>query len=212
MTPIPEDARPADPKWAVAYLELANGLVMAGAKARLITRFTDMSLNRVRELYRALRGVDPPSGPLMQGKAGFFTRPGKHNSEAWNIQSAIFLACYDRMGKITGQPLHRGWQLLASFTVYLSFTERQYAEMRIKRLDINQAYALLSHARFLSPSAGGDMRRKECPSCRLSYPVAPADPLDTQKCPLCAINSNLNHLTRQGMARAASIASQKSSN
>jgi len=34
VSPIPQDARPGDPRWEVAYLELANGLVMAGARAK----------------------------------------------------------------------------------------------------------------------------------------------------------------------------------
>ena len=62
----------------------------------------------------------------MQGSARFFAIPSKRTSAAWSIQCAIFLACYERVGKITETPVHRGWRLLAAFGVYLSLTEKLY--------------------------------------------------------------------------------------
>ncbi len=140
MKPIPEDARPDDPRWAIAFLQLAHDLVIAGAKAKIIERFTDLPHSRVREMYKALRGIVPPAGPVMQGSARHFAMPSKNTSEASRIQCAIFLACYDRMGKITTSPLQRGWRLLAAFNAYLRLTETLSQTASIKRLDINQAY------------------------------------------------------------------------
>ncbi len=136
MKPIPEDARPDDPLWAIEFLHLARDLVIAGAKARIIERFTGLSHGRVSELYKALRGIAPPAGPVMQGSARFFALPSKNTSEASRIQCAIFLACYERMGQITPAPVQRGWRLLAAFNVYLNLTEALDHAAAIKRLDI----------------------------------------------------------------------------
>ena len=119
MKPIPENARPGDPRWDIAYLDLAHGLVMAGAKARLIERFTDLSHRKITDMYRALRGMGPPAGPIMQASVRYFTAPSKRTSTAWSIQCAIFLACYERMSKVATMPVHRGWLLLAAVNSYL---------------------------------------------------------------------------------------------
>jgi len=136
MKPIPEDARPDDPLWAIEFLHLARDLVIAGAKARIIERFTGLSHGRVSELYKALRGIAPPAGPVMQGSARFFALPSKNTSEASRIQCAIFLACYARMGQVLPAPVQLGWRLLAAFYVYLNLTEALDHAAAIKRLDI----------------------------------------------------------------------------
>ncbi len=197
MIAIPEDAAPNDPRWEVAYLQLAHGLVMAGTRAKIIARFTDLPTKKIQRLYRALRGMDPPAGPIMQGNARFFAIPGKHTSEAWSVQCAVFLACFERMGKITKVPVHRGWQLLAAFTAYQSLTEKLYRETAVKRLDINQAYALLAHCGFLAHPGGAELQRKECPVCLISYPVVTTERPDIQSCPICAINTNNIRLSQQ---------------
>jgi hypothetical protein len=190
MKPIPENARPGDPRWALAFLALAQGLVIAGAKAKLIERFTDLPHNRVRELYQALRGIAPPAGPIVQGSARQFAMPSKHTSEAMRVQCVIFLGCYERMGKITTAPVQRGWRLLAAFNSYLSLTEKLHQSTQIKRLDINQAYALLSFCGFMMLPNSAELQRRQCPVCSIYYPVVANEPLDKQGCPVCAINAN----------------------
>lgn len=197
MTPIPEDARTGDPRWEVAYLELANGFVMAGAKAKLIERYTSVSHRRVSAMYMALRGIPPPGGPILQGKASYFTQPSAQTSEAWTIQCALFLACYERMGTVCAMPLQRGWRLLAAFNTYVSFTETPKQNAPIKRLDINQAYALLTYCGFLTPHGTAEVQRKQCPTCSINYPVLAYKDPQTQRCPLCAINTNLQRLAAQ---------------
>ena len=197
MRPIPEDASPRDPRWEVAFLDLAHGLVMAGAKAKLISRLTDFPLSKVRKIYIALRGMDPPPGPATTGGARNFVMRRKRVTAAWSIQCAIFLACYERVGEITETPVHRGWRMLAAFGVYLSLTQKLYQAASIKRLDINQGYALLSHCGFLVQQGSAEMRRRECPRCLICYPVVATEPKQTQRCPVCAMNANVERLSRQ---------------
>lgn len=209
MTPIPDNARPDDPCWAIAFLHLAHDLVIAGAKAKIIERFTDLPHSRVREMYKALRGIAPPAGPVMQGSARHFAMPSKHTSEALRIQCAIFLACFDRMGKITTLPVHRGWRLLAAFNAYLGLTEKLNQTASVKRLDINQAYALLSYCGFMTRANGVDLQLKECPVCSISYPVVTNEQLNSQGCPVCAIHANCLRLSHQATSSGRTAATSQ---
>ena len=173
---------------------------MAGAKAKIIERFTNLSHRRVTAMYKALRGMAPPAGPVMQGSARYFAMPSKHTSEAWSIQCAIFLACFERMGKITTMPVQRGWRLLAAFNSYLSLTEKLNETTSIKRLDINQAYALLTYCGFMTLPNNAELQRRQCPVCSINYPVVASEKLDTQGCPVCAINANDARLSDQASA------------
>jgi hypothetical protein len=202
VTPIPEDARPGDPRWEVAYLELANGLVMAGARAKLIERYTFLSHRRVSTLYQVLRGMSPPGGPTLQGKASSFTRFNLESSAAWSIQCALFLACYDRMATISAIPLQRGWRLLAAFNTYLTFSETPKPGAASKRLDINQAYTLLTYCGFLSPHSDAEIQRRQCPTCSMNYPILASKSPQSQGCPLCATNANLERLAAQASTAA----------
>ena len=198
MRPIPENARPGDPRWAVAFLDLAQGLVTAGAKAKIIERFTDLPRRKIKELYKALRGTSPPAGPVMQGSARYFALPGKHTSETIRLQCVIFLACYERMAKITSTPVQRGWLLLAAFNSYLSITEENLSSTdSSKRLDINQAYALLSYCGFMTMREGAELQLRQCPVCSMSYPVVAAEAIVNQGCPVCAIDENCERLSDQ---------------
>lgn len=200
MRPIPKDADPTDPRWESAFLDLAQGFVMAGAKVRIITRFADIPVAKIRRMYRSLREMDPPAGPVAQASARFFALPGKHTSEAWNFQCAIFLGCYERLASITDVPLHRGWRLLTAFTVYLSLTEKLARDARVKRLDINQAYALLTHCGFLEAAGTPELQRMECPVCLMHFLVVTTERADLQGCPICAMNANSIRLVKQGRA------------
>jgi len=171
---------------------------MAGAKVRIINRFVEIPVSKIRRMYRVLRDMDPPSGPIVQGSARFFAIPGKHTSEAWNFQCAIFLGCYERIGTITDTPLHRGWRMLSAFSVYLSLTDKLSSDTGVKRLDINQVYALLTHCGFLEAGAKSELQRVECPVCMMSYLVVTTERIDQQGCPICAMNANSVRLAQQG--------------
>jgi len=201
MNPITLDAQPSDPRWEREFLELAHGLVMAGAKTTLITRFTGLSVRKIRSLYHLLRGVAAPSGPIVQGQARFFAMRSTRTSSAWSIQCAIFLACYERVGTITEQPLHRGWQLLAAFNTYLRLTELLKKSTAVKQLDINQGYALLTHCGFLAdPKA--QLQRRKCSVCSIRYPVVTTVALRSQPCPVCSMNANSRRLAGQASSAA----------
>ncbi len=203
MNPIPRDADPADSLWEREFLELAHGLVMAGAKTRLIARYTGLPLRRIRVLYRTLRGVAAPSGPIAQGSARFFALRSRHTSAAWNIQCAAFLGCYERIGSLTEQPLHRGWQLLAAFNAYLAITDSLTKSAAVKQLDINQCFALLTRCGFLQDPRA-ELGRRECPSCLISYLVVASLPASAQPCPVCSMSNNARRLAAQAAAAAQS--------
>ena len=202
VTPLPEDARPDDPRWAIAYLELAHGLVMAGAKAKLIELLTNMRHRQVTEIYMALRGISPPAGPTMPTNPRYFAQRGRDTSEAWIIQCAIFLTYYEHMSRIAPMPLHRGWLLLASFNSYLSLTAYPDESSATKRLDINQAYGLLTFSGFLNANANAALLRKQCPTCLIKYPILAKHQGNPQSCPLCAMKANHRRLSTQARPAA----------
>jgi hypothetical protein len=198
MGPIPEDALPGDPRWEVAFLELAHGLVKAGARSKIIAHLTELPAHRIRRMYRALMGLPAPAGAILQANARSFAMLGKHTSASWSVQVAILLACYERMGRLIERPIHRGWLLLHAFNAYLSLTEKVHAETPSKRLDINQAYALLTHCGFLSPARNAELQRRQCPICLIRYPVVTSKPLQGQHCPVCLVNANALRLSGRG--------------
>ena len=170
---------------------------MAGAKGKVIERYTHLSHRRVRTLYQVLRGIAPPAGPVMQGNARYFAIPSKYTSTAWSVQCAIFLACYERMNNITAVPVQRGWLLLATFNSYLTLTEKLHETTAVKRLDINQAYALLSYCGFMTAPNGAELMRTQCPVCLINYPVVVKETVDSQPCPLCTMNANCQRLANR---------------
>lgn len=193
---------PGDPQWDIAFLELAHGLVMAGAKAKLIERLTNLSHRQVSAIYRALRGTSPPAGPTMPTNPGYFAQRSRDTSEGWVVQCAIFLTYYEHMSRITPMPLHRGWLLLASFNSYLTLTACPDDGPVVKRLDINQAYALLTFSGFLGKYVNAALLRKRCPTCLIKYPVLAKPEGSPQGCPMCAIKANHRRLSKQARPAA----------
>jgi hypothetical protein len=102
------------------------------------------------------------------------------------------------MAKITSTPVQRGWLLLAAFNSYLSITEENLSSTdSSKRLDINQAYALLSYCGFMTMREGAELQLRQCPVCSMSYPVVAAEAIVNQGCPVCAIDENCERLSDQ---------------
>ena len=195
--PIPEDARPGDPRYALAFLSLAEGLVRAGAKAKIIERFTSLRHRQVTDMYKALRGTDPPAGPVMQGSAHYFAMPGRKTSEAVRIQCIIFLGCYGSLSRITATPPHRGWLLLTAFNSYQSITTKLHEVTSIRKFDINQAYALLTFCSFLALPNSAELQLRQCTNCSITYPVVAIEPLDNQPCPVCTISAHYYRLAHK---------------
>ena len=95
--------------------------------------------------------------------------------------------------------------MLAAFSVYLSLTDKLYRETGVKRLDINNAYALLTHCGFLEAGAKSELQREACPVCLMSYLVVTTERLDLQGCPICAMNANSVRLAQQGIDSAVRL-------
>jgi hypothetical protein len=120
-------------------------------------------------------------------------------SAAWSIQGAIFIACYERTGEIAEAPLHRGWRLLAAFKTYLNLTQPLHESTGTKRLDINQAYALLTHCGFLE-TRNAELALRQCGVCFIRSLALTNERPGTQRCPVCAMNANARRLARQTSA------------
>lgn len=198
MTPIPMDADPRDPRWEPAFLALAHGLLMAAAKPKLVSHLTHMPMRRVREINLALLGKCGSSGPITSASPAFFVLPGSRTSTNWSIQSAAYLACYEDIEELTSMKLHRGWRMLAAHRCYLWSTQPGPGQRRFRRLDINQAYALLMHCRFLE-SKDADIQRRRCPRCMLRYLVLKHEAFSRQSCPVCTIDAHYEHLIERGI-------------
>lgn len=191
-------------------MELANHLVMAGTRAKVIVHLTGLPLSKVSQLYRALLGTPPPPGPIAQGHASFFSKASKYTSESWSVQSALLLGCYHRMGQALEVPVHRGWQFLAVFNTYLSLTDKLHHTESVKRLDINQAYSLLVHSGFLAHACGAELQLRQCPACTVNYPILMSEDIKTQGCPVCAINENIRRLAWQASPKRRKKSAAKS--
>lgn len=197
MTPIPATAQFSDAQWEPAFLELAHRLVRLRAKSRLIQRVTGLSARRISWLYREIGRVRSPAGPLIQGSAGWFALPSTETSAAWNVQCALFVACYEDIGEAAQMRLNRGWQLMTAYNAYAALRAGPNAPTEGRQLDVNSAYVLLSHAGFLeSPRA--ELQRTRCKACMLRFLIVRSVPLDAQACPLCRMSRNYARLARQG--------------
>jgi hypothetical protein len=119
MKVLPITALPDNPLWEVEFAALNHGLVMAGAKVKLIYKLTGISQRRAKLLYRTLRSSAPPLGAVARGDPKFFALANSQTSTAWSIQSAIFVGCYERIRSMTETKLHRGWHLLTAHRCYL---------------------------------------------------------------------------------------------
>lgn len=197
MTPIPMDADPRDPRWERAFLDLAHGLVMAAAKPKLVAHLTHMPMRRVREINLALLGKRGSSGPITPAAPAFFVLPSSRTSSNWSIQGAANLACYEDIEELTAMRLHRGWRMLAAYRCYLWSTQPGPGQRRYRRLDINQAYALLTHCHFLE-SKDAEIQRRRCARCMLQYLVLNHAVKARQRCPVCTIDAHHEHLVDQG--------------
>lgn len=186
MRPIPEQLPGNDPTWRADLLVLARGLIVYGAKPKIVRRYTGVTKKDTRDLYLLLHGTPASCGPATQGKATFFTtaRNGSHGSAtSWNIQGSIFLRCYLDIAKLSSQPMNKGWLLLQAFEEYKRQTEKLAQSANIKRLDINQAFALLVLAGGTSVAEYADIGLIHCKHCDREYLVNKTRELATQPCP-----------------------------
>lgn len=200
MKPLPIFATIEDPAYTIDILQMAHGLVEYEAKSSIIKHYTDLPSAKISAIYRSIRKHGPAPGSIFRGDAKFFAAQTKNTSLGWTLQGAIFLECYSRMGDLVEYEIHKGWRLLHAFRAYLAQTQKMVDQNpNVKRLDINQAYSLLTKVGFLDPryQDTSDLRRHACPQCNVQYLVLVDEESDTQQCPVCAMHQNAKRLASQ---------------
>ena len=194
-SPIVESASFNDPLWAPRFLEMANEMVILGAKSKLITRYTGLTQKAVAERYRRLTGEEAPAGRLQQTMGKFYAMQHSRGGWDWVMQSATFARVYLQMEAAFGEPVNRGWLLLTSYQAYIRLTDALLeASPRTTRLTINQGYDL-AHKLGSGPSRKtAELRLKECDDCGTHHLIVRDIELDNQKCPMCALNGHYQRL------------------
>lgn len=207
MKVIPESAASEDPVWSSALGELAVELVRAGCKAKIIKRYTGVSHKRIASLFRSIHDADAPGGPCHQGDAQFFvtgTNSNRFSGPAWNIEGAVFLGSYRKLAAAVGVKANRGWLLLHAFRSYLCMT-KALADRNIgRRLDINQAYALLVFSGFNTLPELSEIGQKVCGKCLTQFLIDNRREPESQACPVCIIRLNTERLASQSRRTRAS--------
>lgn len=196
-TPIPHDATVDDPLWSARFHELANALILSGAKGKIVSWATGLTPKQVSNRYVKLCGKFPPLGRTGQGNPVSFARPTSHRGgHAWTLQCAIFTGCYDRLKECMNGPVHKAWLLYTAHETYIRLTED--AAIRGEPIPINVAYDIVSHTQGKQPT----LKLHPCPDCEIRYLVLTSAELDHQDCPVCAIQKNCDHLIKTGTLAA----------
>jgi hypothetical protein len=180
-----EEMQASDPLWAPAFLEVAIGLIEKGARTRIVIQLTGLPKKRVLALYRALQKKPQPPGPILQAPAGFFVKANPHSPWNWPFHTAIFLACVDQLQQVMGKPLQRSWLLLAAYKTYQSLISDPSSQS--KQLTINQAYALITHCRYMKNHHQAELRLSRCKYCHIRYATLVDDYQHITQCPVCTL-------------------------
>lgn len=195
---IPEHARIEDPIWRTSLLTLAEDLVMAGTKPKIIERYTGVKHSLVTEMYRTLMKREAPSGPPRQGNSSLYVSV-RRISYPHVIQNAVFANIYQRLKKLVLVPANRGWLLVHAFRAYKEMVLMEDEGSSIS-LDINSAFAMVTCIGIESDEASGDLALSICPDCGVRYLVLTASDHADQKCPICSYENYLHRL-QNGVSR-----------
>ena len=195
--PIPESASFDDPLWTSAFLDLANSMIIFGGRPKLIARYTGLSPKAIRERYRRLMGKEAPCGRLQQTLPRSFAIPHSRGSQEWLVQSAafagVFLKIEDAMKN--DEPINRGWLLVTAFATYCHLTNPiQESAPKLTRLSLNAAYDLMTHLGYGSNRKLASLSLQKCAVCGAGRLVVTGIELDSQSCPMCAINKRYTQL------------------
>ena len=178
---IPFDADAGNPKWDIAYRQLAQAMIEEGAKAALIEWYTGLSHTLVTQLYLAVTGKHAPSGPIAQLQPRFFVRNTKARI-AMNLQSCAFLRCYDELARAFAPArAGEGWLLYQAYASFRRLTEPR-AEVVLQFSHVGQLVRLWGS----NSGRRGEVEVVACPVCcqaRLIETQAEANP---DGCPSCA--------------------------
>ena len=191
-SPIPKTATVDDPLWTARFHDLANALILCGAKGKIVSWATGLTQKQVSERYMKLCGQFPPLGRNGQAEPKNFARPSKKCGYGWILQCAIFAGCYDRLKECMIEPVHKPWLLYTAYDAYRRLTQLDQA--RSEHIPINAAYDIVTHTQCQCPT----LKLHPCPECGIRYLVLTSAEMDNQNCPICAIQKNCDHLIRTG--------------
>jgi hypothetical protein len=199
---IPESAETDDPAWSGRFHELANAMVMYGAKSRLIQRFTGLKHKEIVQRCQILKGCEPAAGRLRSIKPARFVTRFDRSTNDFLLQCAAFAQCLTRIESAFTEPLNRGWLLVMAYRTYDRLSERLVGAMSLQKLDINVCWELMVHfgnARFRHLA---DIAQKSCSHCGTHFLALNAAEETSDFCPMCGIQQYYQRLTQAGLQRA----------
>lgn len=192
-SPIPANVDLDDPLWVGRFSDLANQMILLGAKPKLVACYTGLNQKAISERYRKLTGQEPPGGRMAQTQPKFFVASNA-NGYDFNLQSAIFAKIYINLEAAMGEPVHAGWLLVTAYQAYLRLTEDIASQVpRLARLTLGNAYDLMMHVGFRRRHLA-TISLKECADCGSPYLVSTEVEKDACGCPLCAMQRRQDQL------------------
>lgn len=192
--PIPAHAEFDDPLWFGRFSDLANAMILLGAKPKLVANYTGLNQKSITERYRRLTGQEPPGGRMAQAQPKFFCNPNA-NGHDFTLQSAIFATIYLKLERAMDEPAHAGWLLVTAYQAYLRLTDSIADQLpRLNRLTLSHSYDLMMHVGFRRRNMAA-ISLKECECCGTTYLVANDYEKDqAEECPLCAMQRRQEQL------------------
>ena len=201
-SPIPPHATVSDPLWLARFHDLANAMILCGAKGKLVTWATGLNSKQVTDRYIKLCGINPPLGRLGQADPKYFALRSHKRGFGWNIQCAIFTAVYQKMQESMTEPTHRGWLLYTAYDVYVQLTNGTVDKEDI--IPFSNAYEIVAHTQGKQPT----LKLHPCQDCGTNYLILTGAEIDNQDCPLCATGKRCDHLIKIGNVKSKKTASE----
>jgi hypothetical protein len=188
---IPIDAEMTDPKWRVALLNLAEEMVLLGAKPVIIKRYTGVRHSEVTRLYRTLTGGNPPIGPLGTGGGHTYASPRRFQYPTV-VKNAVFAGIYARLARLVLEPVNKGWLLVYSMLAYQEMVQID-GDSDEYFVDINTGYKMVTYCGLeVERGITGELGLSTCSECGVEYLVATTSDIADQKCPVCTYSERLH--------------------
>ena len=200
-TPIPDYAKVDDPLWTARFHDLANTMILCGAKGKLVQWATGLSTKQVKERYQKLCSEKSPLGRNGQADPKTFALPSHHKSRAWNIQCAVFAGVYEKLRDSMTEPAHRAWLLCTAYEIYTQLSTNVNPEDLVP---FNNAYDIVNLTQCKEPP----LKRHPCSDCGVSYLVLTSAEIDNQDCPVCFMAKRCEHLISIGSNRTKKLSSE----
>lgn len=203
--PIPESAEFDDPLWTSSFLDLANSMIVLGARPKLIGRYTGLSIRAIRERYRRLVGKEAPGGRLQQTQTKAFSTPNSRGGHDWLVQAAAFAGVFLKIeSAMNDEPVNRGWLLVTAYATYRRLTDPMLESTpKLNRLSLNTAYEIMTYLGYGSNRKFAPLSLQRCAVCGTGRLVVTEIETDSQSCPMCSINKRYVHLLNNVERNAA---------